>query len=96
MNDARQQLQDALDALDRVFAPAPEQPFPVDGCTFCFSPADLDALAGPVDQVPEDLVPLVAAEVTDHWGDFPALYRRLTPRIVRSLAEGTRCMSTTG
>ena len=41
-----------------------------------------------MDWVPEDLIPHVAAEVADHWDDFPALYRRMTPRIVRLLATG--------
>lgn len=88
MADPLQQLQCALDALDTLFAPLSGQPFRVDGCTYCYSHADLDALAGPADQVPEELIPLVAAEATDHWGDFPSMYRRMTPRIVRSLAEG--------
>lgn len=39
-----------------------------------------------MDQVPEDLIPAVAAEPADHWDDFPGLYRRMTPRIVRLLA----------
>jgi hypothetical protein len=83
-----QRLQEALDALDAAFAPLSERPFTVGGCTYCYARADLDALGGPVDQVPEDLIPHVAAEVTDHWDDFPALYRRMTPRIVRLLATG--------
>jgi hypothetical protein len=41
-----------------------------------------------VDRVPDDLIALVAAEVTDRWDDFPAVYRRMTPRIVRLLATG--------
>jgi hypothetical protein len=84
----RQRLQDALNALDAAFAPLAERPLTVGGCTHCYGQADLDALGGPVDQVPEDLIPLVAAEVTDHWDDFPALYRRMTPRIVRFLVTG--------
>ena len=88
MADPRQQFQGALDALDTVFAPLSAQTLTVDGCTYCYTQADLDVLAGPADRVPEDLIPLVAAEVTDHWGDFPDVYRRMTPRIVRSLAEG--------
>jgi hypothetical protein len=84
----RDQLQDALNALDTAFAPLSGRPFTVGGCTYCYAQADLDALAGPVDRVPEDLIPHVAAETTDHWDDFPALYRRMTPRIVRLLATG--------
>jgi hypothetical protein len=86
--DPYQQLQDALNALDAAFAPLSERPFTVGGCTYCYGQADLDALGGPVDRVPEDLIPGVAAEVTDDWDDFPALYRRMTPRIVRLLATG--------
>jgi hypothetical protein len=86
--DPYQRLHDALDALDAAFAPLSERPFTVGGCTHCYGQADLEALSGPVGRVPEDLIPQVAAEVTDHWDDFPALYRRMTPRIVRLLATG--------
>lgn len=85
---ACRRLQEALYALDAAFAPPSERPFTVGGCTACYGQADLDALSGPVDRVPEDLIPHVAAEVPDHWDDFPALYRRMTPRIVRLLATG--------
>lgn len=88
MTDPYRQLQDALDALDAAFAPLSERPFTVGGCTYCYTQADLDALSGPVDRVPEDLIPHVAAEATDHWDDFPALYRRMTPRIIRRLITG--------
>jgi hypothetical protein len=88
VTDPYQQLQGALNTLDAAFAPLSELPFTVGGCTRCYSQADLDALGGPVDRVPEDLIPHVAAEVTDHWDDFPALYRRMTPRIVRRLVTG--------
>ena len=88
MADPRRQLRDALDALDAAFAPLSGRRFTVDGCNHCYARADLDALAGPVDRVPEDLIPHVAAEVIDHWDDFPALYRRMTPRIVRLLVAG--------
>lgn len=88
MTAAYQRLYDALDALDATFAPLSGRPFTAGGCTHCYGQADLDALGGPVDRVPEDLIPHVAAEVTDHWDDFPALYRRMTPRIVRLLAMG--------
>lgn len=88
MTDHYQRLQDALDALDTAFAPLSEQPFTVGGCTHCYTHVDLEALAGPARQVPEELLPSVAAQSTDHWDDFPALYRRMTPRIVRLLATG--------
>lgn len=84
-----QELQDALSALDAAFAPHSERRFyAAGGCANCYSPADLDALSGPADQVPEDLIAHVAAEEPDHWDDFPGLYRRMTPRIVRRLATG--------
>jgi hypothetical protein len=86
--DPHQRLRDALNALDAAFAPLSERPLTVGGCTHCYAQADLEALGGPVDQVPEDLIAHVAAEVADHWDDFPALYRRMTPRIVRLLATG--------
>ncbi|MFF1482238.1 hypothetical protein ACFVYD_32595 [Streptomyces sp. NPDC058301] len=85
MTDPHQKLQDALDALDAAFAPHAEPSVPVGGCTHCYTDADLEALAGPVQQVPEDLIYSVAHKTPDHWDDFPGLYRRLTPRIVRLL-----------
>jgi hypothetical protein len=88
VTDPYQALQDTLDTLDAAFAPISQRLFTVGGCTHCYGQADLDALGGPVDRVPEDLIPHVAAEATDHWDDFPALYRRMTPQIVRLLAMG--------
>ncbi|MFD9793783.1 hypothetical protein ACFWXK_22880 [Streptomyces sp. NPDC059070] len=85
MTDPHQQLQDALDALDTAFAPLAQPPAPVGGCTHCYTEADLEALAGPVQLVPEELLHSVAHKTPDHWDDFPGLYRRLTPRIVRLL-----------
>lgn len=56
-----------------------------DYCGYCYAEADALALAGPVGGVPADLIPSVAAEVPDHWGDFANLYRKLTPRIMALL-----------
>jgi hypothetical protein len=81
-------LQDALDALDAAFAPFSARPFTLSGCTYCYAPADMAALAGPVDRVSEDLISSVAAKEAGHWDDFSGLYRRMTPRIVRLLATG--------
>lgn len=75
-----------LDALDRAFAS--EEPFLVTGCTYCYGEQDLAELSGPLHLIPEDLVFSVAAKVPDHWDDFPRLYRRLVPRIVRPLVTG--------
>lgn len=88
MTDPRQQLRNALDALDAAFAPLALLPITVGGCTDCYGDEDFTALSGPVDGVPDELVPSVAAESVDHWDDFPALYRRMTPRIVRLLTTG--------
>ncbi|MFB7383320.1 hypothetical protein ACFC6U_39135 [Kitasatospora purpeofusca] len=82
------QLLIALDALDAAFAPACESPISVGGCTHCYTGAELEALAGPAHQVPDDLAGSVATEVPDHWDDFAALYRRTTPRIVRLMTTG--------
>ncbi|GHF36487.1 hypothetical protein [Streptomyces morookaense] len=87
MNDPRQRLQDALDALDTAFAPLSRTTFPEGGCTYCHTESDLEVLAGPTHLVPEQLVFSVACTTPDHWDDFPALYRRLTPRIVRLLID---------
>ncbi|SHM70333.1 hypothetical protein [Streptomyces yunnanensis] len=85
MTDPRQQLHDALDALDAAFAPRTELPVSVGGCTHCYSAADLEALAGPVHQIADDLIRCVAHEAPSHWDDFPGLYRKLTPRTIRFL-----------
>lgn len=76
-------LMSALDALDRTFAG--EEAFEVGGCTYCYAERDLVDLSGPLELIPEDLVYAVASEVPSHWDDFPRLYRRLTPRIIRPL-----------
>jgi hypothetical protein len=88
MTHPYRRLQHGLDALDAVFAPLSEQPLTVGGCTHCYGHADLKALGGPVHRVPDDLIASVAVEVPSHWDDFPALYRRMTPRIVRILVTG--------
>ncbi|BAJ30946.1 MULTISPECIES: hypothetical protein [Kitasatospora] len=80
------ELLDALDHLDAVFAPHAERPVAVEGCAYCHPGGGLALLAGPVGGVPDLLVDAVAGEVPDHWGDFPGLYRRLTPRILRRVA----------
>ncbi|MDT0569762.1 hypothetical protein RM704_20160 [Streptomyces sp. DSM 3412] len=82
-------LQDALDALDATFAPLAKSSAPVGGCTHCYTEAELEVLAGPVGEVPDELMYSVAHQGPDHWDDFPGLYRRLTPRTVRLLvADG--------
>ncbi|GHB32181.1 hypothetical protein GCM10010331_18690 [Streptomyces xanthochromogenes] len=85
MIDSPQRLRDALDALDAAFAPLSGLPSPVHGCTHCYTDADLKALAGPACQVTEPLLSSVAYSTPDHWDDFPGLYRRLIPGIVRLL-----------
>ncbi|MER5829964.1 hypothetical protein ABT116_03885 [Streptomyces sp. NPDC002130] len=86
MSRHQQQLMTALDALDGAFAS--QEPFPVAGCTHCYGAKDLAELSGPLDLMSDDLVSAVAAEVPSHWDDFPRLYRRLTPRIVRAAVTG--------
>ncbi|MFB7287028.1 hypothetical protein [Actinacidiphila glaucinigra] len=76
----------ALDALDRAFAS--EEPFPVTGCLYCYGAQDLARLSGPLHRISQDLLSSVAGETPDHWDDFPRLYRRLVPRIVRPLVAG--------
>ncbi|MFJ4240454.1 hypothetical protein ACIP17_07585 [Streptomyces iakyrus] len=86
MSRHHQQLETALDALDCAFAS--EKPFPVIGCTYCYGDEGLAELSGPLDLISDDLLCSVAAKVPSHWGDFPRLYRRLTPRIIRSAVTG--------
>ncbi|MEU2207408.1 hypothetical protein AB0B95_33800 [Streptomyces hygroscopicus] len=86
MSSSPQQLTTALDAMDRAFAR--EAPFPVEGCTFCYTEEDLAELSGPLHLISDDVVTSVAMEVPSHWDDFPRLYRRLTPRIIRPVVAG--------
>ncbi|MEU3937593.1 hypothetical protein AB0E85_37020 [Streptomyces sp. NPDC029044] len=86
MSRHQQQLATALDVLDRAFAS--QTPFPVTGCTYCYGDEDLAELSGPLDLISDDLLCAVAAEVPSHWDDFPRLYRRLAPRIIRSAVTG--------
>ncbi|PJT47703.1 hypothetical protein CWI85_26580 [Streptomyces albidoflavus] len=87
MDPAQQQLTAALDALDLAFAD--EEPFTAGGCTYCYGEENFAELSGPPHLVSEDMVSTVAFEVPDHWDDFPRLYRRLTPRILRAAATDT-------
>ncbi|WP_063857077.1 MULTISPECIES: hypothetical protein [unclassified Kitasatospora] len=86
MTDLQQRLTLALD--DLTTALGPDRPVPVVGCLHCYSEDDLRRLSGSVDQLPERLFSSVAAKNPDHWDDFPALYRRLLPRILRTFARG--------
>ncbi|ROR45740.1 hypothetical protein [Kitasatospora cineracea] len=85
MTTAQQRLHHALDALDRTARPGPA----VGGCEHCYTAGQLAALAGPPALVPNGLLHSVAAKGPDHWEDFPTLYRRLAPRILRQLTTGT-------
>ncbi|MYS19888.1 hypothetical protein GA0115240_114421 [Streptomyces sp. DvalAA-14] len=87
MTDPNRQLRHALDTLDAAFAPLSDRSLTVEGCTHCYAEADLEALAGPVHRIPEDLIASAAARTPGHWSDFPALYRRMTPRIIRLLVR---------
>ncbi|MGJ5891633.1 hypothetical protein ACSCBZ_06800 [Streptomyces niveiscabiei] len=82
----QQELRSVLDALDEAFAG--EEAFRVEGCTYCYAERDFVELSGAVELIPEDLVSAVSSEVADHWADFPRLYRRLTPRILRGVVTG--------
>ncbi|WP_328719473.1 hypothetical protein OHT52_08200 [Streptomyces sp. NBC_00247] len=81
-----EQLTAALDALDHAFAS--EAPFRVTGCTYCYDERDFAQLSGPLHLMADRLVSSVAAKTPDHWEDFPRLYRRLVPRVIRPLVTG--------
>ncbi|GLW75082.1 hypothetical protein Kpho02_73790 [Kitasatospora phosalacinea] len=85
MTTAQQRLHHALDALGRTARPGPA----VDGCEHCYTAEQLAVLSGPPDLIPDGLLHSVAAKFPDHWGDFPTLYRRLAPRLLRQLTTGT-------
>lgn len=73
--------------LGQVFANVPRVNRPVEGCTYCYAPEDLDALGGDPALVPEDLVGAFAREVTDHWAEdqYGLIWRGLAPRILAIL-----------
>jgi hypothetical protein len=54
------------------------------GCGRCYAKQDLIDLAGDVDAAPDDVVGLLAREVSDHWSpeQWQWLVRRFTPRIL--------------
>ncbi|MFF4340583.1 hypothetical protein ACFY00_11665 [Kitasatospora sp. NPDC001540] len=85
MTTAQQRLHHALDALGRTARPGPA----VDGCGHCYTDEQLAVLSGPPDLIPDRLLHSVAAKNPDHWDDFPTLYRRLAPRVLRQLTTGT-------
>ncbi|MFD8378169.1 hypothetical protein ACFV2X_06265 [Streptomyces sp. NPDC059679] len=86
MSYSHHQLMTALDALDRAFAG--EEPFPVQGCTFCYGEQHLAELSGPLHLISDGMVTSVAMKTPSHWDDFPRLFRRLTPRIIRPVVTG--------
>ncbi|MFL5997593.1 MAG: hypothetical protein ACJ736_25310 [Streptomyces sp.] len=61
---------------------------PVGGCTYCYGKEGLAELSRPLHLIPDDMVSAAAGEVPSHWDDFPRLYRRLVPRIIRPLVFG--------
>ncbi|MYT75207.1 MULTISPECIES: hypothetical protein [unclassified Streptomyces] len=86
MSDPQQRLQRALDALDEAFVPARD--FVLDGCLYCYGEADVAALAGPPEAVPDDLVTTPLSEVPSHWDKPEEMLRRMVPRIARLLVRG--------
>ncbi|MGE9695038.1 hypothetical protein [Streptomyces sp. NRRL F-5630] len=86
MSSYRHALLSALDALDSAFAAEPA--FPVTGCTYCWADEHFAELSGPLAAISEETILGAAMEVSDHWSDFPRLYRRLTPLFVRRAVLG--------
>ncbi|MFJ8440943.1 hypothetical protein [Kitasatospora griseola] len=87
MTTAQQRLHHALDALDTAGRSSHPGP-PVGGCEHCWTAEDLALLSGPPDLLPNELLRRAAVKSTDLWNDFPTLYRRLAPRILRQLTAG--------
>ncbi|MFJ5092572.1 hypothetical protein [Streptomyces sp. NPDC088674] len=86
MHPYRHALLSALDALDAAFAAEPA--LPVTGCAYRWGEEYFAELSGPLDALSEETILGVAMEVSDHWNDFPRLYRRLTPLLVRRAVLG--------
>jgi len=59
------------------------------GCGLCYAKQDLVDLAGDVDAAPDDVVALLAGEVSDHWSpeQWQWLIRRFTPRLLALVRE---------
>ena len=72
--------------MDEAFVPAEE--FVLDGCLYCYGEADIAALAGPPEAVPDDLVTTPLSEEPSHWDRPEELLRRLVPRIARLMVRG--------
>lgn len=77
----------ALLALERAFGPRWDRIAPIHACSHCFDPEDLAVLAGPVAEIPDRLF----LRAVGKWGTTMdaqvPLWRRLTPRILRQMAE---------
>ncbi|MFD8599215.1 hypothetical protein ACFV1L_29840 [Kitasatospora sp. NPDC059646] len=86
MTTAQQRLHHALDALDSAGTARPGPP--VHGCEHCWTAEEFTLLAGPPALLPDRLLQSAAAKSADLWDDFPALYRRLTPVVLRKLTTG--------
>lgn len=80
-------LEAALVQLERAFGPRRDRIETIDACTHCFGPEDLVVLAGPVADISDPLL----SRAVSHWGTTMdanvLLWRRLTPRILRRIAE---------
>ena len=81
-------LDAALSGLERAFGPRRDRIAPVDGCTHCFDPEDLVTLAGPVVDVPDGSFSRAICDWGTTLDTNVLLWRRLTPRILRRMAEG--------
>lgn len=57
-------------------------------CGRCFSEDEADLLRSPNLSLPADLVGRIAQKHPGHWGDQPAVIRRVLPQLVALLAEG--------
>ncbi|MER5424330.1 hypothetical protein [Streptosporangium roseum] len=78
-----------LDEVDRVFAAVPPLDREVGGCAHCHAEEDLRLLGGDPAAMSDELVGSFMRKVVDHWdGDqYPLLWRRLMPRVLRYLAS---------
>lgn len=74
--------------LDQIFCGVPRVGS-IEGCLYCYSRADLDALGGDPAFVPDDLVRSFATSVFDHWpeDEYRLVWRGLAPRILRQVEE---------
>ncbi|MFE0137726.1 hypothetical protein ACFWY6_40140 [Streptomyces sp. NPDC059037] len=80
-------LAEALDRIHDLFGGLTAAPGET-GCTYCYGEQDIALLHRPDAPLPDDLLCAFMHEVANHFGDHPAVIRRLLPQFCTWLAAG--------